>query len=156
MKVIRGDSAYHQLLTEFSDTRQLFRLLMDTAKCLAKSQYSVTMLRKECLIPLVESRNIRELLRNSTPDAYLFGSKLESDMKKSKESEALFSSKRDTDNPRYRSENYGTHSTKGPGRIFRVFRLVSTKAALELSPFNQAPQRGPLHRFQTKRINQNN
>ena len=116
-----------------------FELLITAAKCL-ESQFTATISRRECLIPLIESRNVRELLRNSHPDTYIFGSKLESEIKRSKESEALFSSERDSSSYRQRSGNSSRLFDRGPRSNFQGNTYSSDRGRRRLHFRQSSPQ----------------
>lgn len=63
--------------------------LMDAAKLLAETQFSQTVSRSACIVPLF-AKNIREALKTTIPDRSLFGSDLTNLVKQLKEAEALF------------------------------------------------------------------
>ncbi|XP_014233125.1 uncharacterized protein LOC106656583 [Trichogramma pretiosum] len=76
------------------DQNTFLERLMDAAKLLAQAQYKQSQSRRACIIPIIESKSIREILKKSNIDSYLFGLDLDKEVKAMKESDALFDHKK--------------------------------------------------------------
>ncbi|XP_058789582.1 uncharacterized protein LOC131663277 [Phymastichus coffea] len=67
--------------------------LTDAAKLLSHAQFQQTESRRACIIPLFQ-KNIREVLKSTTPDQSLFGNELTNVLKQMKEAEVLLENKK--------------------------------------------------------------
>ena len=65
--------------------------LLDAGKLLTESQFCQTNSRRSCIAPIFP-KNIKEALKQTSPDAYLFGSNLPDVLKQIKETESLLDS----------------------------------------------------------------
>ncbi|XP_014235975.1 uncharacterized protein LOC106658489 [Trichogramma pretiosum] len=81
-------------LSEGVDANTFVELISDVAKLLTEALYSQTQSRRACIIPLIDSKKTRDFLKQTKPDSSSFGSNLESEMKKFKEAESIFESKK--------------------------------------------------------------
>uniref|UniRef100_A0ABD2WVB0 Uncharacterized protein n=1 Tax=Trichogramma kaykai TaxID=54128 RepID=A0ABD2WVB0_9HYME len=110
-------------------------LISDVAKLLAEALYIQTQSRRVCIIPLIiDSKKTRDFLKQIKPDSSLFGSNLESEMKKIKEAESVFESKKQS------APTYTKHQGNGK-RAFDKRPLSNYQGNFNTPTTGQARQR---------------
>ncbi|CAB0040443.1 unnamed protein product [Trichogramma brassicae] len=89
-----GLTIINEGINEGVDIDVFLERLADATKLMTEAHYNHTQSRRACIIPLIETKGTREFLKQTKSDSSLFGSNLESELKKFKETESVFEAKK--------------------------------------------------------------